>query len=205
MPNVVEARKRAVWLHQTCRPVDQCTHRSESRRARRPRGTKPGQKKDSCKSGGTQEIPHKKTSSQNSNAWGRPRAGQRESHPNTCRELACDRDKRGSCGSVQNAQHMKQKISAREVRRQRETRGSMTTLRCWMNQRTTPWPEAAMKTFTKKVDTAQSTTQWCWRPPTNRRGKESPRPQGVKPDRTNSRPRCCKLRRCGARAHTANQ
>ena len=34
VPEVMEARKRAVWLHQTCRPVDQCTHRSESRSAR---------------------------------------------------------------------------------------------------------------------------------------------------------------------------
>ena len=73
------------WLESeqcgSTRCVDQsiCAYTGlESRRARRPRGTKPGQKKDSCKSGGTQEIPHKKTSSQNSNAWGRPRAGQTE-------------------------------------------------------------------------------------------------------------------------------
>ena len=38
-----------------------------------------------------------------------------------------------------------------------------------------------------------SITQWCWRPPTNRNGNESPRPDGVKPDLTSSRPRCCKL------------
>ena len=35
-----------------------------------------------------------------------------------------------------------------------------------------------MKTLTERVDTAQSGTQWCWRPPTNRSGNESPRPDG---------------------------
>ena len=100
------------------------------------------------------------------------------------------------CGSVRNAQHMKQKISVREVRRRRETRASMTAQQCWTNQRIiTPWPEAAMKTLTGRVDTAQSSTHWCWRSPTRRRGNESPGPDGVKPDLTNSRPRCCK-RRC---------
>ena len=34
VPEVMETRKRAVWVHKTCRPVDQCTHRSESRSAR---------------------------------------------------------------------------------------------------------------------------------------------------------------------------
>ena len=65
----------------------------------------------------------------------------------------------------------------------------MTTQRCWTNQRITP---------------RQSTTHWCWRPPTNRNGNESPKPDGVKPDLTNSRPRCCKLRRCGTSAATKN-
>ena len=39
-----------------------------------------------------------------------------------------------------------------------------------------------------------SITQWCWRPPTNHSGNESSRPDGVKPDLANSRPRCGKLR-----------
>ena len=103
---------------------------------------------------------------------------------------------------AQRATH--EATSVRDVR-QRETRGSMTTQWCWTNQRITPWPEAATKTLRERVDTAQSTTQWCWRPPTNRRGNESPRPDGVKPDLTNSRRHCCKLRCCGARAPTANQ
>ena len=30
-----------------------------------------------------------------------------------------------------------------------------------------------MKAFVMRVDTAQSITQWYWRPPTNRSGKES--------------------------------
>ena len=58
----------------------------------------------------------------------------------------------------------------------------MTAQRCWTNQRITLRLKAAMKTLTKRVDIAQSTTQWCWRPPTTRRGNESPRPDGVKPD-----------------------
>ena len=37
------------------------------------------------------------------------------------REVSCDTDKRGSSGSVRNAQHMKQQFPVREVRRQRET------------------------------------------------------------------------------------
>ena len=50
----------------------------------------------------------------------------------------------------------------------------MTTQRCWMNQRTTPRLESAMKTLTKKVDTAQSISQWCRGLPTSRSGNESP-------------------------------
>ena len=49
---------------------------SESRRARRPLGTKPGQK---------DEI------SQNSQTWG-PRVHDRERHMNTSREVACESD-----------------------------------------------------------------------------------------------------------------
>ena len=59
---------------------------------------------------------------------------------------------------------------------------SFQSEKSWTKQRTTPWPEASLKTLTKKVDTVQSITQWCWRPQTDRRGNESPRPDGVKPD-----------------------
>ena len=38
-----------------------------------------------------------------------------------------------------------------------------------------------MKTLTEKVDRAQSITRWCWRPPTNRSGKESLGDQKEKP------------------------
>ena len=90
-------------------------------------------------------------SRQNSETWDRPRANKRDkSHQNTCREVACDSNKKSSCGGVRNAQLLKQKISVREGRRQRETRVSMTAQRCWTSQRITPWPEAAMKTLTER-------------------------------------------------------
>ena len=44
---VKHERERAVWLHHKCRPVDQCTHRSESRRDHEAQSQV--KKKDSCR------------------------------------------------------------------------------------------------------------------------------------------------------------
>ena len=52
-----------------------------------------------------------------------------------------------------------------------------------------------MKAFVTKVDTAQSITQWYWRPPTSSRCSEP-----LRPDLTDSRTRCSKLPSRGSRA-----
>ena len=100
-------------------------------------------------------LAHKK-SAENSIAWRRPRAGQTEKVVRTR-----EGPQRATVTREALVVAMKQ-IFQSEKSDDRETRGSMTTQRCWTNQRITPW---------------QSTTQWCWRPPTNRSGNESHRPR----------------------------
>ena len=69
--------------------------------------------------------------------------------------------KRGSCSSVRNAQHMKQRVQ-RSQTTERDTR-----------------IDDHSAVLDEPVDHAvTSIAQWCWRPPANRGGNESPRPDG---------------------------
>ena len=61
VPEEMEARKRAVRLHQTCEPVDQCAHRkSESEECPLTTRHEAWSKEDSCKKRRVMPTPHSK-------------------------------------------------------------------------------------------------------------------------------------------------
>ena len=123
-------------------------------------------KEDSCKREGTlrEGLTQKQDCiQQNSKTWELQLAcmPERECHQNSRREVACDSEKRSSCSSMRNAQHMTQRMrSEKSDDRERDMR-----IDDHPAMPDDPTDHAVAKT-----------TQWCWRPLANCSGKVSHRP-----------------------------